>query len=146
MPETPEQREANKRAAQQVIDVWDGDDLDVLDDVVAEDVVADIVFPGQVRGREAFKEVIHTYTSVAFPDLTPEVNDIVAEDDKVIVHYTARGTHEGELMGIEPTGTEVEASGFVLYRFEDGTIVEVTNIGDLFGLLNQLGVVEPPEE
>lgn len=142
---TPNRRDANKRAAQQGIDDWDGDALDAPDDVVAEDVVADLAFPDQVRGCEAYKEALDTYRS-AFSDVTPEVDDVVAEDDTVVVHYTDRGTHGGELMGIEPTGSSVEASGFVLHRFEDGTIVEVTNIGDLFGLMRQLGVVEPSGE
>lgn len=82
----------------------------------------------------------------AFPDFELTVEDVIAEDDTVVQHYRATGTHEGELMGIEPTGTEVEFEGLDKVRFEDGQIVEEFGRADTIGLLQQLGVVEPPGE
>lgn len=94
-----EHRDENKQPALQVIDVWDGGDPDSLDGVVAEDVVLNAV-DQQGRGRDTYKGRVHTFRKV-FPNLICKANEVVPEDDKVVVHHTARATHEGELMGIE---------------------------------------------
>jgi predicted ester cyclase len=79
-----------------------------------------------------------------FPDLFFRAHEVVAEDDKVIAYCTFGGTHEGNLMGVEPTGASVEVWDFVYYRFDDGKVVEVISLPDLFGLFLQVGLVEPP--
>ncbi|WP_211250823.1 ester cyclase [Haladaptatus cibarius] len=77
----------------------------------------------------------------AFPDAEYTVEKEVAEDDFVSVRYTARGTHEGELMDIEPTGERVTVSGMEMYRVEDGKIAEMWTNYDTVGLLQQLDVL-----
>lgn len=79
------------------------------------------------------QELLH-----AFPDMTIEFEHVVAEDDKVVVRWIKRGTHTGELKGIEPTGTDVEWTGFALVRLEDGKIVEGVSNWDTLGLLQQI--------
>ncbi len=145
MPQTHDPREANRRAARRIFDVWDGDDIDALDDVIAEDVVLhgpeEVL--GTVHGRDAYKDNLRMIRA-GFPDLFFEAQDVVAEGDMVMAHCTFGGTHEGELMGIEPTGASVEVSWLGSYRFDDGKVVEVTGLPDLFGAFRQLGVIEPP--
>ncbi|MFC7222328.1 ester cyclase [Halalkalicoccus sp. GCM10025322] len=138
--------EESKQAVQQIFDVWDGDDEDALDDVMAEDVILhghpeEVV--GTSRGRDAYKDNLRMIRT-GFPDLFFEAHQVVAEDDKVMAYCTFGGTHEGELMGIEPTGVSVEVAWLGSYRFDDGKVVEVTALPDLFGLFLQLGVIEPP--
>ncbi|MFC6942611.1 ester cyclase [Salinirubellus sp. GCM10025818] len=147
MAESQDQQEANKRAAQQIYDVWDGGDENVLDDVIAEDVVFDKPdhLGGQVHGREAYKDNLRMVRA-GFPDLFFRAHEVVAEDDKVMAYCTFGGTHEGNLMGVEPTGASVEAWDFVYYRFNDGKVVEVISFPDLYGLFLQVGLVEPPGE
>ena len=147
MPNTQDQRDANKQAAQRIYDVWDGDDEDALNDVLAEDVILHKPehVGGRVRGRDAYKDNLRMVRA-GFPDLFFEANEVVAEDDKVMASCTFGGTHEGELLGIEPTGTSVKVGDFVLYRFDDGKVVEVTSLPDLFGLFLQVGAIEPPRE
>lgn len=82
----------------------------------------------------------------AIPDVFFQAHKIVAEDDMVVAYATLGGTHEGALMGIEPTGTSVEVEDFVLYRFEDGKVAEVISRPDLFALFVQLDIIEPPED
>lgn len=144
MAETQDRKERNKRAAQQIYDVWDGGDEDALDVVIAEDVVLnkpDYV-GGRVHGREAYKDNLRMVRA-GFPDLFFEAHEVIAEDDKVIAYCTFGGTHEGNLMGVEPTGTSVEVWDFVYYRFDDGKVVEVISLPDLYGLFLQVGLVEP---
>ncbi len=77
----------------------------------------------------------------AFPDLHFTIEDIVAEGDTVVVRSTARGTHQGELMGIPLTGKQVAVSGISITRIANGKAVEEWFNGDDLGLLQQLGVV-----
>jgi len=145
MAETRDRNERNKRAAQRIYDVWDGGDEDAIDDVMAEDVVLNKPdhVGGRVHGREAYKDNLRMVRA-GFPDLFFDAHEIVAEDDRVVAYCTFGGTHEGTLMGVEPTGASVEVWDFVSYRFDDGEVIEVTSLPDLFGLFLQVGVIEPP--
>jgi len=144
MVETQDRREANKRVAQQIYDVWDGGDEDALNELIADDVVFDKPdhLGGQVHGRDAYKKNLRMVRA-GFPDLFFRAQEVVAEDDRVMAYCTFGGTHEGTLMGVEPTGTSVEVWDFVSYRFDDGKVVEVISFPDLYGLLLQVGHVEP---
>jgi steroid delta-isomerase-like uncharacterized protein len=78
----------------------------------------------------------------AFPDIHFTVDELVAEDDKVVVRVTFRGTHQGEYMGIPATGKAVQVSGVELARLANGQIVEEGwHYMDEVGLLKQLGVL-----
>ena len=100
--------------------------------------------PPQLLGsRDAYIGHFPMYTA-AFPDLSTTVDDMIAEEDKVVTRWTIRGTHNGELMGIPPTGKSVAASGITIQRFADGKIVEGWTNFDTLGILQQLGVVPSP--
>ncbi|SER57791.1 ester cyclase [Natrinema salaciae] len=96
----------------------------VIDDVVNHNPVSsEDVEIRDTQGREAYKRHLESLTT-AFPNLRLEIEDMVAEDDRVAVRFTLRGTQEGRLMGIEPTGRELTLSVIAIYRFEDGKIAE----------------------
>ena len=63
----------------------------------------------------------------------------MAEDDLVIGHWTATGTHEGAWAGVEPTGRSMHMNGVNIFRFENGKVVEIWNLRDDLGLLQQIG-------
>ncbi len=75
-----------------------------------------------------------------------EVEHVLAEDDTVALRYTAHGTHDGEFMGLEPTGDQVSVSGMEMYRIEDEQIAEMWTSYDALGLFQELGVVPPLED
>lgn len=75
----------------------------------------------------------------AFPDMEKIVEDCICEGDRVLIRYSATMTHEGELMGFDPSGEHVEASGMVLYRIEDGQIAEGWINYDALGIMQQIG-------
>jgi predicted ester cyclase len=77
----------------------------------------------------------------AFPDLQITVEDMVAEGDKVAVRWRLRATHQGEFMGIPPTGNQVTMTGIDINRLEGGRLVERWGNEDMLGLLQQLGVM-----
>ena len=120
--------------------------LDLADELAADDlVVHEAAMDEPIRGREGYKEFLETYRS-AFPDAHIEIEELTAEGDTVVARWTATGTHDGDLMGIEPTGNEVTIMGFEAYHVEDGRIVELWEVFDGLGMMAQLGVVEMPGE
>ncbi len=77
----------------------------------------------------------------AFPDLQRPVEDLVAEDDRVVARWTSVGTHSGDFMGIPPTGKRLVTSGITVFRIEDGMIAEEWSESDMLGMLQQVGAV-----
>jgi steroid delta-isomerase-like uncharacterized protein len=119
---------------------WTGN-LDAIDELVANDYVGyDPASPEPLRGPEGVKEFISTYRA-AFPDARITVEQQLAEGDLVATRWSGRGTHEGELMGISPTGKRVTVSGLTISRLEDGEVVEEFQNWDTFGMMQQLEVV-----
>src|SRR5215212_7456435 len=74
------------------------------------------------------------------------LDDDLAEGEKVVSRWRAQGTHQGELMGIAPTGNEVAITGLTIHRIEDGKIVEEWENWDALGLMQQIGAVPAPEQ
>ncbi len=99
--------------------------------------------PGLSTGVEGTKQFIGMYLA-AFPDLHVTVEDLIAEGDTVTSRWTTRGTHQGELMGIPPTGKQVTVTGIEIYRFAGGKSVEHWLEFDALGMLQQLGVIPAP--
>jgi steroid delta-isomerase-like uncharacterized protein len=95
---------------------------------------------GPLQGFEALKQFIAMYRS-AFPDVHFTIEDQIAEGDRVATRWSARGTHQGPLMGIPPTGKQVMVTAIGLGRFAGGKLVEGWNEVDMLGLMQQLGVV-----
>ena len=79
-----------------------------------------------------------------FPDLESTIEDLIAERDKVVAHWRAQATHQGEYMGIPPTGNRVNFTGISIYRIEGGKIAEWWGVSDLLGMMQQLGAVPSP--
>ena len=96
--------------------------------------------PGLEPGREGFKMLNVMFRS-AFPDVWVDVDQIVADDDKVACRWTSTGTHQGDLFGIPPTGNKVKVTATVWYRVEDGRLAEGWINRDDVGLMRQLGVI-----
>ncbi|WP_266077349.1 ester cyclase [Haladaptatus caseinilyticus] len=128
----------------EIEEVWNsGGNLDVLDDVVAEDFVYHSPMM-DMEGRDEYREMAAEVRDI-FSDMEMTVEDVVSADDKVVVRYTAYGTHTGEMMGIEPTDERIEMTGVYFDRIEDGKIQERYDVADELGMFVQLGVVELPE-
>lgn len=82
----------------------------------------------------------------AIPDLEDTIDMLIADGDRVAVRYTTIGTHEGEFLGIEPTGETVEVTSMAVVQVADGQIVELWNHPDRFGLFQQLGLIDAPSQ
>jgi steroid delta-isomerase-like uncharacterized protein len=85
-------------------------------------------------------------TFQAFPDTVQEIKDIMAVGDKVIVRGVDIATHSQEFQGIPPTGKKLEVSWLIIFRFEEGKIVEAWEEFDSLGWMQQLGMELKPKE
>jgi len=113
---------------------------DRVDEYVAEDYVGHTVAaPEDIRGREECRE-FYSGVKEAFPDMDVTIEELIAEGDKVVQRSRQTGTHEGEFMGIEPTGNSFDTPGIVIYRIQDGKIVEDWVHSDMMGMMKQLGL------
>ena len=121
-------------------DLWDKGDLSVADEIIAPNFVDHDPVSGQGAGLGGYKEMVGAFRA-AFPDLRVRNEDVLAEGDKVVARWTARGTHDGALMNIPPTGRQVRLKGIDILRVEGGKIVERWGEFDALGMLHQLGVI-----
>jgi predicted ester cyclase len=80
----------------------------------------------------------------AFPDLQGTVEDVVGEGDKVASRLRWRGTHQGELMGIPPSGKQVDFTLQAIHRIAEGKIVEGWVNYDTLGMMRQIGAIPEP--
>jgi predicted ester cyclase len=81
-----------------------------------------------------------TMMYTAFPDFQATLENLIAEDDRVVVHMLWTGTHQGEFMGIPPTGRRMSINVIDILRVADGKFVEHWGVSDMMGLMQQLGV------
>lgn len=120
-------------------EAWNGGNLDLIDELFAPDYVGhDAPRPEPVRGPEGMKEFLRMYRH-AFSDAVITLDDVIIAGDKVVTRWTGRGTHDGDLMGIPPTGTPVAFTGIRIFRVANGQIAEGWVVWDTFGLMRQLG-------
>ncbi len=135
--------EENKAISRRGIEeAWNKGNLSIIDEVIVPDIVIhDLGNPaGEIRGREAVKAQRVMFCT-AFPDLHLTIEDTIAEGDEVMVRFTARGTHLGELLGIAPTGKQVVVTGIAIDRYADGKVVEGWGYFDRLSLLQQLSMI-----
>jgi predicted ester cyclase len=123
---------------------WSQGNLSIVDELVdAQAVGHDPSLPEEVRGPEGLKRQISMYRA-AFPDVHFTIEDEVAQGDKVVLRWTARGTHRGELMGLAPTGRAAKVTGVTIDKIADGKVVESWVEWDNLGLAQQIGAAPPP--
>ena len=115
-----------------------------LEELIVEDVVDYNALPGFPPGREGVRQLFFDLYRTAFPDLRAEIQDMIAEGDKIVTRKVFHGTHLGPLMGIPPTGREVTIHVTDIVRVVNGQIVEHWNNVDQLGLMQQLGVIPMP--
>lgn len=119
--------------------------MQVADELISPDFVDHAEVPGLSPGREGVKQLFEIFR-MAFPDFRAVIHDQVAEGDKVVTRKTFHGIHEGDFMGIPPTGRQVAFDVIDIVRIVDGRIVEHWNVVDQMGLMQQLGVIPSPEQ
>ncbi|MCY3578205.1 MAG: ester cyclase [bacterium] len=128
---------SNKAVVERLVrDIVNGGQVELLEEVLADDFVAHGVGSGPA-GADGMRGLITTWRT-AFPDWQDHIDEIVAEGDLVVLKITARGTHDGPLLGIDPTGEAVQWGMIEMVRVADGKITEQWGYSDFAEVVRHL--------
>ena len=118
-------------------DVYVDWDMTMVDEVVSPEFTSHDWPAGFPTGPQAFRDYYDDLRKTV-PDARYEVDDLIAEGDRVVVRWRLLGTHKGEFQGIAPTGRAITLKGIAIYRVENGKLMERWVVSDLFGVLEQI--------
>ena len=94
--------------------------------------------------RVGLKQGFAAYLA-GFPDVHMTMEDVFAAGDRVAVRFTCYGTHQGQFMGVPPSGKQVTMTAILIHRLANGKMVEDWEWSDQLGVLRQLGLVSLPQ-
>jgi predicted ester cyclase len=123
--------EQNKELVRRYYREWNSGNLDIVDELFADERLA----AGVRRGCGAYL--------TAFPDLHTSIEELIAEGDKVVCRSSTTGTHDGEIKGIAPTGRQVSIDAAEIFRIKDGKFVGYWCQADVAGMTRQLAEEQP---
>jgi len=136
---------SNKATFTRLQDAVNSGDMELIsktiDEVVDPDVRVGTPLPVEATGAQALKQV-WAIVLRAYPDLHVTVEDLIAEEGKLVARNTVTGTHQGEYMGSPPTGKSVTYNEIFIVRFVKGRIAETWGVVDVLSQMKQLGVIQ----
>lgn len=142
MSTAAERHEARLR--EYIVECWEKGNVDRLDEFVSANYVEhNPAAPDDIEGIDGHRANIEQYRRT-FPDMRVDLELVVAADRYTAQLLTGSGTHEGEFMGVPPTGETVEFMGAGFTEWEDGKMIEDWSVIDLLSIMQQLGMVESP--
>ena len=122
-------------------DLLSNGDIEGFGALLADDFVEHEETPGLAPTKDGVLEFFRMYRA-AFPDLRMDPEDVLASGDKVVARVRATGTHQGEFMGMPPTGKNIDVQLIDILRFgDDGRAHEHWGVFDQMTMMQQLGVV-----
>jgi len=149
--------EENKIIVRRYIEELNRRNVSVIDEVVAENLTVQILhhsppsapeWVGREGVRQGYLRNIMTY-----PDYHVTIEEILAEDDRVVLYWTHRGTHQGDFnpeeasgSAIAPTGKVITGAAITLYRIVDGQIAEMRTLWDRADTWQQFGLIPAEDE
>ena len=125
--------------------IWNQGDVSRVHEFYAENFQAHYpaLGPSWGEGPDGIKGFV-TLTRTAFPDYHETIEDVISSGDRVVARMTNRGTHRGPLPFAPSTGKSFEIVDIAICRIENEKIVEQWGLADLFTMLLQLGLIQPP--
>ena len=111
-----------------------------IDELVTPDAAIRTPLRIDATGAELLKQVWVMLLRI-YPDIHLTVHDVIAEGDKVVARNTVTGTHQGEFMGVAPTGKSVTYDEIFIFRFANGRVVETWGVVDVYAQMKQIGVI-----
>jgi steroid delta-isomerase-like uncharacterized protein len=121
-------------------------DIDSFGELLADDFVEHEEMPGLTPSKQGVVQMFRMYRS-AFPDLNMHAEEVLVSGDKTISRVTVTGTHQGEWMGMEPTGSRIDVKVIDIMQFDDaGRVREHWGLMDTLTMMQQLGAIpaDPP--
>lgn len=133
--------EQNKSLIRNYVETWNQGDLQKLSEYWSPNMVHHT--RTKSHGLEEVKNIVGSFMN-AFPDLRWNIDDIVAEGDRVVTRMTAQATNTGSYMGLPATGKKITCAVMGIARVDDGKIAEHWGVTDELAMMAQLGLL--PEE
>jgi steroid delta-isomerase-like uncharacterized protein len=124
-----------------LLDAWNAHDVGRIETFYAPQYEGvDVGEAEPQRGRQGISRSVGRYLQ-AFPDLRFVEEDVVIQGDRVVLVWTARGTHGGKLMSIPPTGRKIAVRGVSVLTIENGKVTRGLYVWDAAGLLRSIGLL-----
>jgi predicted ester cyclase len=122
-------------------EIWNNGRLELIDELIAEDLVDHVEVPGLVgSGRARYRASIELMHA-AFPDYRNPLDFVIADGAFAASYGRSSGTHRGEFFGVAPTGRRIDVPTFGILRFRDGRAVERWGFADNLAIMQQLGLM-----
>ena len=148
MKEEKNLQEANKEIIRKYFKAIDEEgktaNAEILNEFLSEDFIEHNPPPGIPANRDGWKQLFKM-----FSEATPGyhvIDDLIAENDKVVAHVTAFCKHVGTIFGIPATNKDFSMEGISIWRLKDGMIIEHWVQSDVLGMMMQLGAMQPPQQ
>lgn len=132
-----------RQAVEKLYQAFNLQNPDLIDEAVTPDWDDIPLAPGQAAGPEGLKPIIREFIH-AFPDVQITINDLIQQPGQIAVRAEITGTHQGKIMGIEPTGKFVSFRLHEFHQLNGERITTTWHMEDWFGLFMQLGQFPPP--
>jgi steroid delta-isomerase-like uncharacterized protein len=134
---------SNKATVRRLQDAMNTGNAELISQTIDEVFEPDVKqhTPFEATGAQTLKEMVFARLYRAFPDLHITVEDVIAEGDKVVERDTVTGTHQGEYMGLPPTGKSITYNEIFIVRFAGGRLAETWGVVDVFSQMKQLGMI-----
>jgi predicted ester cyclase len=136
--------EQNKAIVRRFLEAFEANDQSAFNEVLSPDLVAHTQHIGGSANRETMLQGISLFHA-AFGELHLTLEDLIAEGDRVATRGTTQAVHTGNFIGAAPTGKQVAFTTMSIERIQDGKIVERWVNTDFMSLMQQLGLVPPPQ-
>jgi predicted ester cyclase len=121
--------------------IWNEGRLELIDELIAEDLVDHVEVPGLVgSGRARYRASIEL-TRAGFPDFQNPLDFVLGDGAFAVSYGRSTGTHQGEYFGIPPTNRKIDVPTYGMLRFENGQAVERWGLTDNLLILRQLGLM-----
>lgn len=124
---------------------WNERDFEIAEEILTEDITFHGALGTQTQGIDGLISYIKQIHNI-FPDFSSSVEEMVAEEQKVAACLAYRGTHEGEIFGVEPMGKPIHYVGVGIFIFRGDQISHAWELGDRLSLLQQLNEPEIDED
>jgi predicted ester cyclase len=122
-------------------EIWNRRRLELVDELISEDLIDHVEIPGlEETGRARYLASVNLFHT-AFSDRHEEIELIVSDEDKAVSYVRITGTHDGDLMGLAPTGRAIDVRAIGILRFANGQAVERWGVGDSLTQMQQLGLL-----
>ena len=122
-------------------DLINAGDIDGFGGLMADDFVEHEEMPGLAPTKDGVLDMFRMYRA-AFPDMQMNAEEVLVSGDRTVTRGTATGTHQGELMGMPPSGKHIEVKFIDIMQFNDaGVVREHWGLMDMLSMMQQLGAI-----